>query len=306
MERTMTAVAATVAAPELERWARDLLAAAGLVPDAAAIVAGTLVETSLRGVDSHGVARVPIYVERLRAGTINARPRPRVLREDGAITLIDGDQGPGEVAAVLATDVSVERAREHGAGVALVRRSAHFGAAAYYVMRAARQGFVAIAMTNTEPLVAAYGGVQAAVGTNPIALAAPTPGGVFNLDLATSQVAMNRIFNARDEGRPIPLGWGIDQRGQPTSDAAAVGAGLPLGGYKGYALALLVEILCGVLPGAGVTHGVGPLYGEDARPQDVGHFHLALDIERTVGRERFEAVLGDLLTGLRQARPAPG
>src|SRR5918992_362772 len=306
MEQPMTAVAATVAAPELERWTRDLLAAAGLEPDAAATVAGTLIETSLRGVDSHGVARVPIYVERLRAGTINGRPRPSVLRQDGAVTLIDGDQGPGQVAALLATDLSVERAREHGVGVALVRRSAHFGAAAYYVMRAARQGFVAIAMTNTEPLVAPYGGVEAAVGTNPIALAAPTANGIFNLDLATSQVAMNRVFNARDEGRPIPLGWGIDAHGRQTTDAAAVGAGLPLGGYKGYALALLVEVLCGVLPGAGVTHGVGPLYEEGAGPQDVGHFHLALDIERTVGRARFAAVLEDLLAGLRTARPAPG
>src|SRR5918992_1549511 len=219
----MTAVAATVAAPALERWSRDLLAAAGLEPDAAATVAETLVETSLRGVDSHGVARVPIYVERLRAGTINGRPEPRVLRADGAVAVIDGDQGPGQVAALLATDISIERARE---------------------------GFVALAMTNTEPLVAPYGGVEAAVGTNPIALAAPTANGIFNLDLATSQVAMNRVFNARDEGRPIPLGWGIDADGRPTTDAAAVGAGLPLGGYKGYALALLVEVLCGVLPGA--------------------------------------------------------
>jgi ureidoglycolate dehydrogenase (NAD+) len=302
----MTRIAATIAAPALERWTRDLLAAAGLEAGAAATVAETLVEASLRGVDSHGVARVPIYAARLRAGTLNGRPRPRTLRSDGAVALIDGDQGPGQVAAVLATDLSVALAREHGVGVALVRRSGHFGAAAYYVMRAARAGLVAIAMTNTEPLVAPYGGVEPAIGTNPIALAAPTRGGVFNLDLATSQVAMNRIFNARDEGRPIPLGWGIDEHGRPTTDAAAVGAGLPLGGYKGYALALLVEILCGVLPGAGVAHGVGPLYGEDARPQDVGHFHLALDVERTIGRDRFEVLLDDLLTALRQARPAPG
>ena len=151
-----------------------------------------------------------------------------------------------------------------------------------------------------------HGGVGRALGTNPIALAAPTADGVFDLDLATSQVAINRIFNARDEGRPIPLGWGIDDDGRPTTDAAAVGAGLPLGGYKGYALALLVEVLCGVLPGAGVTHGVGPLYEEGAGPQDVGHFHLALDLERTVGRARFAAALEQLLTGLRDARPAPG
>ncbi len=262
--------------------------------------------TSLRGTDSHGVARLPVYVERLRAGVLNARPRPTVLRRDGAVAAVDGDQGPGQVAGVFATDVSIELAREHGAGVAVVRRSAHFGAAAYYAMRAAEQGLVAMAMTNTEPLVIPYGGAEPALGTNPICLAAPSAGGVFNLDMATSQVAMNRVWNARDEGRPIPEGWGVDAEGLTTTDAAAVVSGMPLGGYKGYGLALMVEVLCGVLAGAGVREGVGELYGDGTAPQDTGHFHLAIDPERTVGRDRFAAVLEGLLTELRAIPPAPG
>jgi len=295
-----------VPSPELERWARELLAAAGLEAGAAETVAHSLVDASLRGVDSHGVARVPVYVARLRTGAINARPRPRVLRQDGAIALVDGDRGPGQVAGVVATDLSVALAREHGVGVALVRRSSHYGAAAYYVMRAARAGLVAISTTNTEPLVVPFGGLEPALGTNPIALAAPTAGGVFNLDMATSQVAINRIYNARDEGRPIPEGWGVDTRGVPTTDPAAVHAGVPLGGYKGYGLALLVEILSGVLAGAGITHGAGRLYGADDAPQDVGHFHLALDPERTVGRDRFAALLHGLLEELKAIPVAPG
>jgi len=263
--------------------------------------------TSLRGTDSHGVARVPIYVERLRSGVLNARPRPSVVRRDGAVAVVDGDQGPGQVAAVVATDLSIELAREHGAGVVAVRRSAHFGAAAFYAMRAAEQGLVAMAMTNTEPLVIPFGGAEPALGTNPICLAAPAAGGrVFNLDMATSQVAMNRVWNARDEGRPIPEGWGVDARGRTTTDAAAVTAAMPLGGYKGYGLALMVEVLSGVLAGAGVRHGVGELYGGNGDPQDTGHFHLALDPERTVGRERFAAVLEGLLAELRAIPPAPG
>ena len=262
--------------------------------------------TSLRGTDSHGVARLPVYIERLRAGVLNARPRPSVLRRDGALAVVDGDQGPGQVAAVFATDVSIELAREHGAGVVVVRRSAHFGAAAYYAMRAAEQGLVAMAMTNTEPLVIPYGGAEPALGTNPICLAAPSAGGVFNLDMATSQVAMNRVWNARDEGRPIPEGWGVDAEGRTTTDAAAVVSGMPLGGYKGYGLALMVEVLCGVLAGAGVRKGVGELYGGEAAPQDTGHFHLAIDPERTVGRDRFAAVLEGLLGELRAIRPSPG
>jgi len=269
-------------------------------------VAETLVWTSLRGTDSHGVARLPVYIDRLRAGTINIRPRPSVLRRDGAIAVVDGDHGPGQVASVFATDVSIELAREHGVGVATVRHSAHNGAQAFYAMRAAEQGMLAIALTNTEPLVIPYGGAEPALGTNPICLAAPAAGGIFNLDMATSQVAINRIFNARDEGRPIPGDWGVDAEGRPTTDPAAVVSAVPLGGYKGYALALMVEVLCGVLAGAGVRHGVGGLYTGVDVPQGVGHFHLALDPQRTVGRSRLEEGLGGLLDELRAIPPAPG
>ena len=243
----------TVPAAALEPWIQTLFERAGLEGEAAATVTGMLVETSLRGVDSHGIARVPIYIERIQAGVINPRPRPAVVRRDGAIATVDGDRGPGQVAGRFATDVSIELAREHGAGIVVVRRSSHYGAAALYARRAAEHGLVALSMTNTEPLVIPYGGAGRALGTNPIALAAPTPDGIFDLDLATSQVAINRIFNARDEGRPIPDDWGVDERGRPTTDAAAVHSAVPLGGYKGYALALLVEILCGVLAGAGVA-----------------------------------------------------
>jgi ureidoglycolate dehydrogenase (NAD+) len=249
---------------------------------------------------------VPVYVERLRAGVLNRDPRPSVVRRDGAIAVVDGDHGPGQVAAVLATDLSIELAREHGAGVVAVRRSGHYGAAAFYAMRAAAAGLIGVSMTNTEPLVIPYGGVEPALGTNPIAFAAPTADGIFNLDMATSQVAINRIVNARNEGRPIPEGWGVDERGEPTTDPVAAVSGVPLGGYKGYGLALMVEVLCGVLSGAGVRHGVGVLYSGGEVEQNTGHFHLAIDPERTVGRDAFAGVLAGLLDELRAIPPARG
>jgi LDH2 family malate/lactate/ureidoglycolate dehydrogenase len=129
---------------------------------------------------------------------------------------------------------------------------------------------------------------------------------VFNLDMATSQVAMNKVFNARSEGRAIPEGWGVDAHGEPTTDANAAVFGVPLGGYKGYGLALMVEVLCGVLAGAGVRSGVGNLYSGGQEQQNSGHFHLALDPERTVGRDAFAGVLGGLLAELRAIPPAPG
>jgi ureidoglycolate dehydrogenase (NAD+) len=294
-----------IAPDALERWMQAVLEAAGLEAAAAETVAVSLVHANRRGVDSHGVARVPIYSERLRAGLINGRPRPRVEREDGAVALIDGDRGPGQVAGVLATDHAIDLARRHGVGVVSVHRSSHYGAAGYYAIRAAQAGMLGMSTTNSEPFVIPFGGVGRALGTNPIALAAPTPDGIFDVDMATSQVAVNKIFNARDEGRTIPEGWGVDEQGQATTDPAQVHAAVPLGGYKGYALAVLVEVLSGALAGAGVGHEVGNLY-EGGETQDVGHFHLVIDPDRLAGRARFAESLGALLQALKAMSPAPG
>jgi LDH2 family malate/lactate/ureidoglycolate dehydrogenase len=297
----------TLDATALREWTTALLAAAGLEDEAAATVAETLVTTSLRGVDSHGVARVPIYVERLRAGVLNPRPRPRVLRSEGAVALVDGDRGPGQIAGLFATDLSIELAREHGIGAVSVRASNHYGAAGIYASRAATAGMIGMSTTNADPLAVPFGGSGKALGTNPIAFAAPSEGGgVFVFDMATSQVAANKAFNARDEGRAIPEGWAVDEAGRAITDPDEFYAVVPLGGYKGYGLALMVEVLSGVLGGAGVTHGVGGLYANTSIPQDLGHFHLALDPERTVGRERFGALLSGLLEELRAIPPAPG
>jgi LDH2 family malate/lactate/ureidoglycolate dehydrogenase len=293
------------AAP-LAAWSRALLEASGLEPAAAATVADTLVEASLRGVDSHGVTLLPIYAERLRAGSMNRRPRPRVERREGAVACVDGDHGPGQVAGVLAMDVSVELAREHGVGMVTARRSGHYGAAAYYVMRPARQGLVALSTTNSEPFVVPFGGRGWALGTNPIALSAPTPTGELTIDMATSQVAANKVAVARYGNEPIPEGWAVDEQGRPTTDPDQAYAMLPLGGYKGYALAVLVEILSGALPGAGVTHGVGRLHEELERPQDVGHFHLTIDPERTVGAARLAQLVQALADELKAMPPLPG
>jgi len=148
----------------LERWTTELLAAAGLEGEAAATVSRTLVDASLRGVDSHGVARTPIYLERLRAGGINPRPRPRVEREEGALALMHGDDGPGQVAGVAATDHSIELARRYGVGVVAVRRSNHYGAAGFYAVRAARAGLIGMSTTNSDPFVIPFGGRECRTG----------------------------------------------------------------------------------------------------------------------------------------------
>jgi LDH2 family malate/lactate/ureidoglycolate dehydrogenase len=288
----------------LERWSQALLEASGLGAAHAETVAVSLVHANRRGTDSHGVARLPIYSSALRGGTMNRAAAPRVEREHGAVALVDGDRGPGQVAGVFATDLSIQLARRHGAGIVSVHRSSHYGAAGYYAIRAAEAGMVGVSTTNSEPFVVPYGGVDHALGTNPIAIAAPTPDGIWDTDMATSQVAVNKIFNARDEGRTIPEGWGVDEEGRTTTDPGKVYAAVPLGGYKGYALALLVEVLSGVLSGSGVGHGIGRIY--EGEPQDVGHFHLAIDVDRLAGREHAAQLLARLLGDLKAVPPAPG
>jgi LDH2 family malate/lactate/ureidoglycolate dehydrogenase len=303
----MTAeTAVPIAASELETWARALLEASGLAPSPSQIVAHSLVDASLRGVDSHGILRLPVYSRRLTAGLINPDPHPRVVREDGAMALVDGDEGPGSVAGVFATDLALRLAGEHGIAGVGVRRSSHYGAAGYYVRRAARAGCVALSTTNAEPVVVPFGGADWGLGTNPIAFGAPRKGGTFELDMATSQVALGKILLAREKGTPIEPTWAVDAAGAPTTDPNAAQSAVPLGGYKGYGLALLVEVLSGVLTGSGITGGIGRMYDEWDRRQDVGHFVLVLDPERTVGREPFAAVMEDLLTELKAIRPAAG
>lgn len=300
------AASVSVAASELRDWVTALFEGAGLAAPAAAVVADSLVQTNLRGVDSHGVLRVPIYVDRIRAGLVDNDPDPRVVREEGAVAVVDAGHAPGQVAGYFATDIAIRLASEHGLGLVTVRRSSHYGAAALYTLRAAREGYIAISTTNAEPLVVPHGGADHALGTNPISFAAPTSDGVFALDMATSQVAAGKIFLARAQGRSIPDTWAVDARGAATTDPERAESAVPLGGYKGYGLAVMVEVLSGLLAGAGFTHSIGDMYNDFSRSQDVGHFVLVIDPERTVGLDAFVDAMERLLVELRSNTPAPG
>ncbi|AFV77384.1 Ldh family oxidoreductase [Thermus oshimai] len=289
----------------LRGFAEEVLKRAGADGPSAEAVAWALLEADLRGVGSHGLLRLPVYVRRLEAGLVN--PSPRLAPEvRGPVALLDGAHGFGPRVALEAARLAARLAQAHGVGAVAVRRSTHFGMAGLYAETLAQEGLVALVTTNAEPDVVPYGGREKALGTNPIAFAAPAPQGVVVGDLATSQAAMGKVFLARKRGERIPPDWGVDREGRPTEDPHAVHALLPLGGPKGYALALLVEVLSGVLAGAGVTHGIGRMYDEWDRPQDVGHFFLALDPEAFLGREAFLERMGRLWAELKATPPAPG
>lgn len=291
---------------KLAAWSQRLLRAAGLEPEAAEIVSESLVQANLRGVDSHGVLRLPVYIERIEAGLVDKKPRPRVANQFNSIALIDAANAPGQVAGVFAVDLSMQMASEYGIAGVAVRRSNHYGAAAFYAMRAANEGYISFTTTNVEPDVIPFGGTKPALGTNPIAFAAPADPGLFVLDMATSQVAMGKIFMAREKGEPIPENWAVDDEGRPTTSADNATALRPLGGPKGYGLALMVEILAGVLSGASVTHAVGRMYDDWEAPQDVGHFFMTLDPEKLGGAKQFVRRISRLWREFKEHPPAPG
>ena len=250
------------------------------VPEAdAALVAESLVEAELHGQPTHGLSRLPFVLGRLRAGLINPRPSMRVLRERAAAVLLDADNGLGPLAGVRAVELATAGARAAGARVVAVRRGNHLGSLGFYLRRCTAEGMVGLAFTNTPPAMTPPGGRLPYLGTNPIAAGFPTSADPVIVDTATSQVARGHILKAARVGEPIPEGWAVDVEGQPTTDpeAAIAGSLLPLGGDKGFALALLVEVLSAVLSDAAIGPEVGGTFAASDRESNVGHCFLAID-----------------------------
>ena len=278
-----------VVRPEaLEALVAALLARGGMEREGAALTGRLLVQTNLWGIDSHGVLRVPTYLERLRAGGINGRARPHVTAAWGAMSLLDGEDGSGFVVATAAMHEAIRLAGEHGIGMAAAVNSNHFGAAGLYARLAAEAGLVGIAMTNVAPNVVAPGGARPVVGNNPMAIAAPTGAGFpFVVDVSFSAVSGGKLLLASEKGERIPLGWATDREGQPTDDPAVGFAGflLPMGGFKGLGLAYAVDILCGVLTGGAFGSDLRGTYAGASVPSRTSHLMLAFDPGVLGGRD---------------------
>lgn len=239
-----------MSAAALEGLVTALFTHAGVSAADAAFWAASLVQANLRGTDSHGVMRVPRYLELIGRGEIRARPAMRVVREDGAIALIDCDRAPGPIGMTRAMAVAIERARAVHVGWCVARDITHAGAVGQYVLQAAQAGMVGMAMTASVPLMAYHGSRGAVVSTNPIAIAIPARGRApLVLDMATATVALGKVQNARAAGRPIPDDWGLDAAGRPTTDAAAVATLTPMAGAKGSGLSLMIECLASIAAG---------------------------------------------------------
>jgi LDH2 family malate/lactate/ureidoglycolate dehydrogenase len=289
--------------------AQALLLAHGVPAGDAHLVAGCLVRADLRGVDTHGVVRLPGYLDRVRRGLINPRPAIEVKRVTPVAAAVDGQNGFGFVVATRAMAEAMGMAGALGLGIAAARRSTHFGMAASYVLQAVEAGFIGLVFTNASRAMPPWGGREALLGTSP--LAAGAPGGrlaPFVLDMSPAVAARGKIRRAARRGESIPDGYALDAEGRPTTDPAAAlrGVVLPIGGPKGSGLAMLMDILGGVLSGAAYAGDVGDQYKSFDRPQDVGHFFLAMKPDLFVPADAYRARMDTLVQRVRACPRAEG
>ncbi|HLY20360.1 MAG TPA: Ldh family oxidoreductase [Bryobacteraceae bacterium] len=294
-----------ISAEDLTSWAVALLEAAAFPRAPARLMAESLVSANLRGVDSHGVQLLPYYIEQAERGDMHPSAEGRVVSKSGACLLYDGGNGPGQCTAEACCAHAVRLARGHGMGMVTARNSNHFGATAFWGQKISAAGMIGMVMCNASPIVAPWQGKEPRLGTNPICMSVPGP---WLLDMATTTVANNRIFKALMNGEEtIPPGWAMDREGVPTTstEAAVRGLPMPLGGYKGSGLAMMAEILCGLLSGGAMSTEVGGIRIE-GRPTRVSQMFLAVDVRRFMPLEEFSQRIEQLVATVKSSAPAQG
>ncbi len=308
----------------VESFMRDGFVAMGVPQADAAVCADVLITADKRGIDSHGVSRFkPIYIDRIRAGILDPVTQYEVVREGPTTAVVDGHNGMGHVVARRAMRTAIDKAREYGLGMTVVRNSTHYGAACYYPLMAIEAGMIGLTGTNARPSIAPTWGVENMLGTNPMTWGMPTDEAFpFMIDCATSVTQRGKIEVYARTGKPIPEGWVIGRDGRYRTDTEQVlvdlvkgeaaltplgGLGEETGGHKGYGYAMVVEMLSAALQQGAFLKALG---GYDAAgnriPYPLGHFFLALNVESFCDLEAFKKTTGDICRDLRSSRKAPG
>jgi len=298
---------ATVTADRLKEVVVEVLTGFGAAEDEAPIVADSLVRAEMRGTDTHGLPYLKLLLERVEARMVSLPTRLTVLRDDGATVLLDGGNGIGQVAGRRAMELSIRKAREFGIGLTLVRNTNNLGFLAFYTIHAAAQGFVGITMGNANAAISPWGGAEAFFGTNPLSIAVPGHAEPVALDMSSSVVARGKVRKAQRLGEKIPLGWALDTSGAPTDDpgAALKGTLLPIGGPKGYGLALMVDVIAGMLSGAAFGRDIKSFH-QLMGPTEVGAVTIAIDVERFMPLDQFRDLMRGYVDAIRGSRKAKG
>jgi LDH2 family malate/lactate/ureidoglycolate dehydrogenase len=295
----------TVPAAELTHFCEQILQGGGVPPHKAEVTAACLVASNLRGVDSHGIQLLPFYIDQLLAGEMDAHTDGEVISEAGSCLTFDGKNGIGQWVAEICCGHAVRIAGRQGMAIVVARESNHFGAAAWWAQKMRAAGQIGIVMCNASPLVPPWQGKQGRTGTNPICMSVPGP---WLLDMATTTVAAGKVFKAFLNHQPeIPAGWAFNSEGVPTTDTAEAYKGMlmPLGGYKGSGLAMMVEILCSVLSGGAMADEVGGIRfrGKTVR---VSQMYMAIDVARFMPLPEFTARVEKLVALMKSTPTAPG
>ncbi len=306
---TLESPRVAVVAHSLIATVSALFEAAGADADTARTVAESLVDADLEGVSSHGVMLVPMYVDRVLAGSVDPVARPEIVVDRAAVAVLDGRHGFGQVSGDEAMRIAVAKAQAYGLGLVTVRHGFHFGMARRYALAATAAGCVGFASCNTRPLMPAPGGAERMVGNNPLAIALPSTGEIpVVLDVALSEAAMGKVRMADQAGREIPPTWATDASGRPTTDPAQAIAGmlLPAGGHKGFGLAFMLDLLAGSLSSGAWGDAVAPLYGDPAVPYDSSHLFAAIDASFFRPLSELEEEVAAAAERLRGSAPAAG
>jgi len=305
---------------ELKEFCISAFSKLGVPKEEAEITSDVLVRADLRGIESHGVARLSRYIRRLKLNQMRAAAKLTVVKETPSTLLVDGENSLGQVVSYRVMEKCIAKAQSNGTCLATVKNSNHFGIAGYYAMMASDKNMMGISSTNAWPLVVPTFGREPLLGTNPISVAVPVARQPpFVLDMATSVVPIGKIEVYNRRGEPVPLGMAVDGKGRPTTSAKDIlravydlkkGGLMPLGGleetagYKGYGLAVLVDILCAILSGASYGPNVGN--PQDPKPSDIGHFFGAVDIESFRPLNEFKEYMGKMTDSLRNSEKAEG
>jgi LDH2 family malate/lactate/ureidoglycolate dehydrogenase len=293
----------------LTKFSTDIFAAAGLSRVHAAIEAENLIHADLRGHAAHGVTRIPIYTKRLDCEVVNRSPNLRIEERSDSVAIVHGDNGPGAVVSDFAMKEAIRRAQSTGSGVVVARNSNHNGPCSFYSTQATDLSLIGASSTNSPVSMTVWGSRDRALGTNPFSIGVPAgrhP--AILVDMASSVIARGKIVEAAKRGEQIPEGLALSPDGSPTTDAKSAEAGvvLPFAGPKGSAIAILVDLLCGVLSGAAFSKHVNNLYNEFKEPQNNGQFFLAVDPELFMPREEFLARVDQFIDLLKDTPLAQG
>ena len=275
---------------QLRTWGRDLLSKFPVSKEGAEDILDVLLQSNLRGVDTHGIIRVIDYAKRLQNSPCG---KIEIVKDGKGFTSVDGHNNPGPIVGKFSMNRAIEKAREHGLGCVCVRNSNHFSTGAYYSMMASENEMIGIVLSTASPRMAPWGGLDAVIGNNPWSISLPGHSFPIVLDMANTVVAMGQIRTCLREGKPLQFGWAMDSEGNPTTDPVAAKSGLlmPIGAHKGVVISMMVDLLCAALAQSDVFSNDVKRVEDSSNPQNVSHIFVAVDFKDFIDVVNFKTYI---------------